>query len=115
MKMIPKHEFKKTDKQQEAVRLMSGLAKNTMLFGGSRSGKTLAIIRQIIIRASKEKSKHLIVRLNFNHIKRSIWLDTLPKTLSICFPDLQARANRTDYYYTLANGSEIWIGGLDDK
>jgi PBSX family phage terminase large subunit len=107
--------FIKTEKQKEAVRKMSGDAKEIMLFGGSRSGKTAIIVRQIIIRACKTKSKHLIVRLNFNHAKRSIWLDTLPKVLSLAFPQLRAKPNKTDYYYTLPNGSEIWVAGLDDK
>lgn len=35
--------------------------------------------------------------------------------LSIAFPDLRPKPNNTDFYYKLANGSEIWIGGLDDK
>jgi phage terminase large subunit len=42
-------------------------------------------------------------------------LDTLPKVFSICFPSLKPKLNKTDYYYTFANGSELWIGGLDDK
>jgi PBSX family phage terminase large subunit len=86
-----------------------------MLFGGSRSGKTFLAVRALIIRASKEKSRHVILRLNFNHIKTSIWLDTLPKVLKISFPDLTVEWNKTDYYITLPNGSEVWVGGLDDE
>lgn len=115
MQQTQKPEFKKTEKQCEAVELMAGKSRHVMLYGGSRSGKTFAILRQIVIRACKTKSKHLIVRLNFNHAKRSIWLDTLPKVLAIAFPDLKFETNRTDFYYTLPNGSEIWVGGLDDK
>lgn len=55
------------------------------------------------------------MRLNFNHVKTSIWLDTLPKVLSIAFPNLVYETNRTDYFITLPNGSEIWVGGLDDE
>lgn len=112
---MQKLEFSKTEKQCEAVRLMSGDARNVMLYGGSRSGKTFIILRQMAIRATKVKSKHLIVRLNFNHAKRSIWLDTLPKVFALSFPDLPVWQNRTDFYYKLKNGSEIWVGGLDDK
>lgn len=112
---IQKPEFKKTEKQKELARLLGSDAKEIMAYGGSRSGKTFGLVRHIIIRAAKEKSRHLMLRQNFNHIKRSIWLDTLPKVLSLSFPDLYAKPNRTDFYYTLANGSEIWIGGLDDK
>lgn len=54
-----------------------------------------------------------MLRKTFNSIKTSIWLDTLPKVLRLCFPDLKVQWNRSDYYITLPNGSEIWIGGLD--
>lgn len=33
----------------------------------------------------------------------------------ICFPDLPVTWNKTDYYVTLPNGSEIWCAGLDDE
>ena len=39
----------------------------------------------------------------------------MPKVFSICFPDLAYSTNNTDFYITLPNGSEIWVGGLDDK
>ena len=61
------------------------------------------------------KSRHAIVRRTFSSVKRSIFLDTLPKVLSICFPDLPVKYNKTDYYITLPNGSEIWLCGLDDS
>ena len=106
--------FKKTSAQVKATVLMAAAYVHIMLFGGSRSGKTFQIIRSIIIRASKFQSRHVILRLNFNHCKTSIWLDTLPKVLRLCFPDLKVHWNKSDYYLTLPNGSEIWIGGLDD-
>ena len=93
---------------------MSGLSTYLMLFGGSRSGKTFTLCRAIIIRACKKPSRHVILRLNFNHCKTSIWLDTLPKVFRLCFPDLQVSWNKSDYYITFPNGSELWIGGLDD-
>jgi PBSX family phage terminase large subunit len=107
--------FKLTPKQMEAVKILSSDARHIMLFGGSRSGKTFLAVRSLIIRASKEKSRHAILRLNFNHIKTSIWLDTLPKVLKVSFPDLSVEWNKTDYYVTLPNGSEIWCAGLDDE
>lgn len=107
--------FKKTEKQKEASKLIKSQATNVMLYGGSRSGKTFMIIYAMIVRASKSKSRHLILRLNFNHAKTSIWLDTLPKVLKLCFPHCGAIPNKTDYYYTFPNGSEIWVAGLDDE
>jgi PBSX family phage terminase large subunit len=107
--------FKKTNKQKQAITLLSSLARYCMLYGGSRSGKTFIAIYAIIVRASKIKSRHVILRLNFNHAKTSIWLDTLPKVFSLAFPQLPYEKNKSDYYVTLPNGSEIWIGGLDDE
>jgi phage terminase large subunit len=35
--------------------------------------------------------------------------------LALCFPQLVFRQNNSDLYITLSNGSEIWVGGLDNK
>lgn len=42
-------------------------------------------------------------------------MDTFPKVLSICFPDLQVKLNKTDYVYKFPNESEIFVAGLDNK
>ena len=107
--------FNKTLRQQQAVGILSSKARHIMLYGGSRSGKTFISVYSVIVRACKVKSRHVILRLNFNHIKTSIWLDTLPKVLKIAFPDLPVEWNKSDYYVTLPNGSEIWVAGLDDE
>ena len=86
-----------------------------MLYGGSRSGKTFILIYSLIIRACKAKSRHCILRLTFSAVKKAVWLDTLPKVLSLCFPDLNVKWNGQDYYLKFSNGSEIWIGGLDNE
>jgi PBSX family phage terminase large subunit len=107
--------FKKTEKQLQQTKLFADkTARYIMSYGGSRSGKTFGTVRAIIIRAAKEKSRHAILRLRFNHAKTSIWLDTLPKVLMICFPDMKVKFHASDFYIELPNGSEIWIGGLDD-
>lgn len=105
--------FKKTPKQEQAITLLTSKAKNIMLYGGSRSGKTFILIRAIIIRACKEKSRHVIFRSRFNHIKTSIFMDTLPKVMELCFPELDYNISKSDYYIKLPNESEIWFGGLD--
>ena len=107
--------FKKTITQVRAIKVLGSIARFIMLFGGSRSGKTFIIIYALMVRASKVKSRHLILRHKFNHVKTSVWLDTLPKVIAICFPRLYVEWNKTDYYITLPNGSEIWIAGLDDS
>lgn len=113
---MPEHEFKKTPKQEEAVKLMSFGPKYCLLYGGSRSGKSFIIIRQIIIRCLKEAgSRALICRFAFNHAKQSLWHDTIPKVLKLCFPWVKPTFNKSDWFIEFENGSQIWLGGLDDK
>lgn len=105
-----------TPKQRLANRLLGSAARNIMLRGGSRSGKTFLLCRAIVQRAiNAPDSRHAIFRFRFNHAKTSIWSDTLPKVLKLCFPTLRVRWDKTDFYVELPNGSQIWIGGLDDK
>jgi phage terminase large subunit-like protein len=105
-----------TTKQREANRLLAGPARNIMLRGGSRSGKTFLLVRAIIQRAiNAPGSRHVIFRFRFNHAKTSIWADTMPKVLKLCFPTLRYRFDKTDFYLDLPNGSQVWIAGLDDK
>jgi phage terminase large subunit-like protein len=107
--------FVKTTLQHEAIALLSGPASQVLLYGGSRSGKTVIHLYAMVCRAVKRKSRHLILRRHFNHCKTSIWLDTLPKVLAMACPNLPVTWNHTDYYVEFPNGSQIWIGGLDDK
>jgi len=109
--------FRLNAKQQMLTQLLSSEATHIMAYGGSRSGKTFALVRALIVRALAVKSRHAILRYRFNHIKASIIYDTLPKVMEICFPGVAAhcKLDKTDWYYTFPNDSEIWFGGLDDK
>ena len=106
--------FSRTPKQMEASALLMSEARHILLYGGGRSGKTFMFLYAMLLRASKTKSRHLILRRYFAHAKRAIWKDTLPKVAKITCPELAIEWNNSDYFLTLANGSEIWIGGLDD-
>lgn len=115
---MEERKFKQTDIQKQAVKLIvdSGCS-DVCLEGGSRSGKSFEIMRQIIIRASlADYSDHLICRETFNSCKRSIWLKTMPDVFRICFPNLPWKPVRSDgiYYGLLPNQSKIYIAGLDD-
>lgn len=106
--------FNLTPKQYEAVDLaIDPLKKQLMFYGGSRSGKTFLATYLIFLRAARVKSRHCILRFKFSHAIQSIWLDTIPKMLNIAMPNLNAEPNKSRYYYTLPNGSEVWVGGLD--
>jgi phage terminase large subunit-like protein len=108
--------MKLTAKQLEAQVVLSALATYCMLFGGSRSGKTFLHIRNIVMRALKAPgSRHCILRFRFNHIKSSIIFDTFPKVMKAAFPEIEYKLNKSDWFVTFPNGSEIWFGGLDDK
>lgn len=108
--------FSLTSKQREANRLLASVATNIMLRGGSRSGKTFLIIRAMCVRAMKApNSKHAVFRFRFNHAKASIWKDTLPKVMRLCFPQVPLDLNETDLVATFPNGSQLILGGLDDK
>lgn len=107
--------FALNPKQQDAVRLTGSDAMHTLLYGGSRSGKTFVHCRSIAIRAMRAKSRHAILRFRFNAIKASVFMDTWPKMMALCFPDVPTTVNKSDYFVTFPNGSEVWFGGLDDK
>ncbi len=108
--------FKLTPKQLELNHLLAGPQRHTMLVGGSRSGKTFLLVRAIMMRALKVPgSRHAIVRYRFNAVRASVWLDTLPKVARLCFPFIELTDKRQDGYVLLPNGSEIWLGGLEDK
>lgn len=112
--------FSFTKKQKEAQSELSGPATWQMLFGGGRSGKTFLHVRNIITRALKAPgSRHLITRFRFNHLKATVVLDTFPKVMRTCFPQLVKGRDwdisKTDWYVTLPGASEIWFCGLDDK
>ncbi len=111
--------FKKTAKQRELLQLMNH-HKLVLAYGGSRSGKTTAKIRNMIIRGSKVGSRHLAVRYRFNHAKTSLMYDTIPKVFKMMgFRKSDYHENKSDYFYswTAADGNEsqLWVAGVDDK
>src|SRR3990167_5502160 len=108
--------MKLTARQEEARRLLSGPQRHTCLVGGSRSGKTFLIVRQIMVRALKApESRHVILRYRFNAVRAAVWLDTLPKVNKLCFPEVTIKPQRQDGFVELPNKSQIWMSGLDEK
>lgn len=108
--------MKLTERQEQAQEVLAGPATHSMLFGGSRSGKTFLIVRNIVFRALKAPgSRHASLRFRFNAIKSSIILDTFPKVMKLAFPGVNYKMSKTDWYAEFDNGSQYWFGGLDDK
>jgi phage terminase large subunit-like protein len=112
--------FNPTERQKLAQAVLGSMATWLMLFGGGRSGKTFLIVRNIVTRCLKAPgSRHLVTRSRFNHLKASVMMDTFPKVMRTCFPQL---VRGTDWDINMSNGyawlpgeSQVWFLGLDDK
>ncbi len=112
----PKPTFDLNPGQVRATELLRGPQRHTLLAGGARSGKTALFVQAILTRAVLGAgSRHAILRFRANAVRSSIALDTLPKITRLCFPGLRLTEHSQDKFFALPNGSEIWLGGLDDK
>jgi phage terminase large subunit-like protein len=108
--------FHLTDRQKSAQQVLSGDATHLMLFGGSRSGKTFLLTRNVVFRALKApNSRHAIFRFRYNHLKASVVLDTFPKVMRAAYPGASWEMHQQDGYVSFPGGSQIWFAGLDDK
>lgn len=108
--------FELTARQKEAQEVFASGAKHILLVGGSRSGKTFLIVRNLVMRAIKApNSRHAMFRFRFNSIKSSVVLDTFPKVMRSAFPDVEYKLDKTDWFVTFENGAQLWFAGLDDK
>lgn len=108
--------FTLNPKQKLASTLFAKPQRHTQLEGGSRSGKTTFIVRAILMRAYYNPgSRHAILRFRGNAVRASIGEDTLPKVIANCFPELNLTPHKQAGYYELPNGSQIWLGGLDEQ
>lgn len=114
--MPPASAFSLNPGQVGANKLLGGPQRHTMLYGGSRSGKTFLLCRAVAIRAMRfPGSRHVILRFRFNHVRTSVGLDTFPTMMRKCFPGVSYELNKSDWFFRFDNGSEIWLAGLDDK
>ncbi len=105
-----------TPRQKEAQAVLAGDATHILLVGGSRSGKTFLITRNIVMRALKAAgTRHVIFRFRLNHLVASVFLDTFPKVMRLAFPGVEFSTHVQDKYVAFENGSELWFAGLDDK
>ena len=107
--------FHYTAAQRKVLAAASGSAGHLLLYGGSRSGKSFALCCALIVRALKSPgSRHAVIRRYFSAVHASIGLDTLPKALRLRFPGVECAYRRSEGLFRFANGSEIWLIGLDD-
>lgn len=107
-----KSTFKPTKRQELATDIARGTVSNILYYGGSRSGKTYLICRLLIVRALRAPgSTHAIARRYFRDCRQKIGMLTLPEVLDTM--GIKYEINKTDWIFTLHNGSQIWICGLD--
>jgi hypothetical protein len=105
-----------TEKQTEAYYLIteSG-ARNIMLYGGARSGKSVLIVSLLIAWCCEYPGlRALIARLRFSHARTTIWHQTVRDLLKYRLP-VAWKENRADWFIEFGNGSELWLGGFDEK
>lgn len=90
--------------------------RHTLFYGGARSGKTVLVVRAIMMRAVHAcGTRHAMLRLRANAARASLWLDTLPKVQKLWFPEFTLRDHRMDGFVEIVeSGSQIWITGIDD-
>ena len=86
-----------------------------LAYGGSRSGKTFELCRAITVLAIRYGGRYAIFRRYFNAVRSSVFNDTFPQMLRLCFPELEYQVNRSlTELYLPHNGAEIDFVGLDD-
>lgn len=111
-------EFKLTQAQESAMRVLGTDARHVCLEGGSRSGKTFLFVRALIVRGLKEpRTRHAALRFRQNAAIANLVKQTLPDVMEKAFPGLMEQCNYNGEFnvLTLPNKSEIWFIGLDDK
>jgi PBSX family phage terminase large subunit len=101
--------------QQKMRQLFTSGKRYNLVYGGSRSGKTFEIIGTVLERALLAAgSRHLIVRQEGTSVKRAIVKGTWPEVVALRWPGVDYHWNEQYGYFTLPNGSEVWVGGLND-
>ncbi len=108
-----------TDKQKELlVKVKEPATKHLLAVGGSRSGKSYAIVEWVIRKCiTHPELRALIARHAFSHAKSSIWGETIKSVLRK-YRNLYGAAlfkvNESDLLVTFKNGAELHVAGLDD-
>ena len=116
MSRLVRPEAQLTPAQRSARDLLAGPAGHVLLYGGSRSGKTVLILRCLVLRALKAKSRHAVLRFRLAHLRASILQQSWPQVMAKWFAAVPWHLDKSDLVARIGrNGSEVWFGGLDDQ
>lgn len=108
-------DYKPTNAQLALRRIIRDKTR-VLAYGGSRSGKTFELCRAITVLAIRYGGRYAIFRRYLNAVRSSVFNDTFPKMLDLCFPELDYEVNRAaSEIYLTHNGAEIDFVGLDDN
>lgn len=107
--------FYKPTNAQLALRQLVKDKTRILAYGGSRSGKTFEFCRAIAVLAFRYGGRYAIFRRYFNAVRTSVFVDTFPKMMSLCFPSYHYETNKAASEIYFHNGAEIDFVGLDDK
>ena len=109
--------FALTERQEEAELLLRGPQRHTLLVGGARSGKTSLIVHDD--RGSRDLCATVAPRDLAISRQRGASVDCASircrRFSGFAFPNEPIKRHRTEGYFSLENGSEIWLAGLDDQ
>lgn len=110
------NKLKLTKRQAQAISLLKSKALHVFLYGGARSGKTVTFLLGILYRANRYPgSRHLAARFRYSHAKTSLWQESLLPLLKNHSEDKYRLYESDPVHVQFNNGSEIWVGGFDDK
>lgn len=113
--MIQKEIVYKPTQAQIALRKIIRDKTRILAYGGSRSGKTFEFCRALIILALRYGGRYAIFRRYYNAVYNSVFSDTFPKVMRLCFPGVPYRVNKSlSAVFFEHNGAEIYFVGLDD-
>ena len=108
--------FSLTKKQEE---LWKTIQRNddSLIYGGSGSGKTYGVIAWLVCNAIATECRQIILRTEHSTLKQSIGTETMPEVLDALelIEGTHYEINNTYLTYTFATGSIIQTGGTHDK
>jgi hypothetical protein len=87
--------------------------RHTLFYGGARSGKTVLVVRAIMMRAVHAcGTRHAMLRLRGNAARASLWLDTLPKIQKNLVPAIHVAGPP---HGRLCRNRREWFADLDHR